>query len=113
MKLKQPSVKWVTDYSSKAINWKNELGKIDKFISKLSLSIVIGIKGYIKQRALVKKTITLFWHVSVNILGTGIILLYVTTHNNALSYGLISALILHYIEAITKIIKKNYNEDEE
>jgi len=46
----------------------------------------------------------------INVIVTGLIIWYVITSRNFLSYGLVSALIMYYVSWLIKEIKRPYRE---
>jgi len=82
------------------------------FIKRFSHTISLSVKGYIQERDLISRTKSFIFWFCLNVLGTGLVIHYIIHHTNFIKYGLLSAIVLYYIEWLIKVIKKPYLDEE-
>lgn len=86
--------------------------RIKKFINHLMYILKLWLIGVVSKYEINYKLSRLV-SISINVIGTGIIIWYCSTHKNFLSYGLISAMSIYYFKLVVSEIKKPYEEKQE
>ena len=117
-KLKQNYTRWVSSYLNKTRSVRlgaplgTRLSRIKKFITNKKYMFNIEYNDFVSKYDIKNKFIFVFeW--SINIIVTGFTIQYCIEHQNAISYGLTTLLVMFYFEKIVLIIKQPIAKNED